>query len=620
MTNLIYMQREKVSFKKTSNHNIGLVFNEKWKPHSLTPKTLRVYHKFGSLKKSIQRTPVVIPMVAWNKKKQEIKEDYQKEYQVYQDWIDAYKQTRKECLLLLYNDKIDVNQAFQKILNVVEDGYILDVFEDFCNVTKRNRQGKLITKNAIIKHIRQIKAVEKCMYESGLTQYQRLKWSHIKASNHHIEKIEDTLGQHKGTNNQTKNRYLESLNYASFVNPNISLDKPFENKFENIGSGNDEPKYVERNELSSGVPKISNHSQWLEAYLFWLLSFSLRGLDGIDIAMMNKEWLCDEKGRQIDAKDVRSYLPNYKELSNKSKGISLDKDTPQKIKDLIQKSTQKFSDKKVYIRGFRKKTSNKKIGIKILLNHYPTLIIIRLLKICVEINRPQFLYKGDDPLRIYNFDFDKEEDTIKWSQTLNTYSKQCSKMFGSNGNIKCCRNTFTQELGVIYGGNADGLLSVSLGHRNKKEMADHYFKTEQYKLDILQIEVIKSYNINKLLELIIQWCSNQTHQYYGAEVPLIKTEGLSQWVSKEEIEALKLPLSYWSWHKENEYQRLLKKENDVVADGFDKDGNLIYKKLEFSKELKELIKERELSIKDKAIKRPHHNYNTETGKAETTFK
>ena len=58
----------------------------------------------------------------------------------------------------------------------------------------------------------------------------------------------------------------------------------------------------------------------------------------------------------------------------------------------------------------------------------------------------------------------------------------------------------------------------------------------------------------------------------------------------------------------------------VVADGFDKDGNLIYKKLEFSKELKELIKERDLNIKDKAIKRPHHNYNTETGKAETTFK
>ena len=57
-----------------------------------------------------------------------------------------------------------------------------------------------------------------------------------------------------------------------------------------------------------------------------------------------------------------------------------------------------------------------------------------------------------------------------------------------------------------------------------------------------------------------------------------------------------------------------------MADGFDKDGNLIYKKLEFSKELKELIKERDLNIKDKAIKRPHLNYNRDTGQTETTFR
>lgn len=613
------MEREKVDIKKSSNHNIRLVFNEKWKPHSETPKRLRIYHKFGSSKKTIEKTPIEIPMKVWDKKKQEIKEEYQKEFEVYQQWIDAYKQTRKECLILLHNNHIDVNGALKKILNKVEDGDILDKFEDFCHIKKRNRKGQVITKDAIKKHIRQIKSVQKCLFEQDAPEYQRLKWSHIRSASYHIEKIETLLGKHNGTNNQTKNRYLESLNYASYVNPNITLNKPFANKFENIGSGDEEKKYLERNDLSSGIPKIGNNPQWLEAYLFWLLSFCLRGLDGVDIAMMNKEWLCDEKGRKVNYKDVKSYLPNYRTLINKGKGIKLDKNTPKKIKDIIE-SKEKFSNKKVYIRGYRKKTSAKKIGIKILLNHYPTLIIIRLLKICVGINRPHFLYRGDDPLKIYNFDMAFTSDSDHWKNLLNTYTKQCQKMFGENGNIKNCRNTFTQELSVIYGGNADGLLSTSLGHRKKKEMADYYFKTEQYKLDILQLEVIKSYNINKLLELIIKWCSKQTHTFSGSEIPLIKTDGITQWINKEEIEALKIPLSYWSWHRENEYQRLMKKENDVVAEDFDEDGNPIYGKIEYSDSLKELIKERQKSISEKKIKRPHLNYNRDTGQTEESFK
>jgi hypothetical protein len=64
----------------------------------------------------------------------------------------------------------------------------------------------------------------------------------------------------------------------------------------------------------------------------------------------------------------------------------------------------------------------------------------------------------------------------------------------------------------------------------------------------------------------------------------------------------------------------MKKENDVVAEDFDEDGNPIYGKIEYSDSLKELIKERQKSISEKKIKRPHLNYNRDTGQTEESFK
>jgi len=57
-----------------------------------------------------------------------------------------------------------------------------------------------------------------------------------------------------------------------------------------------------------------------------------------------------------------------------------------------------------------------------------------------------------------------------------------------------------------------------------------------------------------------------------------------------------------------------------VFDSIDDNGNFIYINKDYSIELQELIKERELSIKEKRIKRPHLNYNRETGQTETTFR
>ena len=111
-----------------------------------------------------------------------------------------------------------------------------------------------------------------------------------------------------------------------------------------------------------------------------------------------------------------------------------------------------------------------------------------------------------------------------------------------------------------------------------------------------------------MLKLLVKYCSKKTYENRGLEKPLISTEGIRPLVNKYELEALEMPLSYWSWRKEEEYQRLMKKENDVVIDDFDDEGNPIRKKVVYSKELQDLINERSEQIESKKIKRESVGY------------
>ena len=601
---------------KRSKHNLRIGFKERWQPKSLKENTLYLFHKFGSGKLTKKATPIVIPMKAWDKKKQVIKQEYHQEYISFVKWLKNYEAKKPDIILDLYNSKINHLQAFDQILNIVKDGDVLDKFEDFCKIKKRNRKGNLITDDAIDKHIKHINAVQTALFDLGAIQYQRLRWSHLQLSSHHITTIEELLEKHKGANNETKNRYLESLNYASFVNPNTNDTQVFAHKFEVADdSQTEQDKFLLRSELSEGILKIGSNTYELEAYLFWLLTFSLRGVDGCDIAIMDKSWLEDEKGKKVEPKDIMHYIPNYTKLLNR-----YTQEADPNFKDVLDLLPNRFkaTDKKVYIRGYRKKTSKKAVGIRILFNHYPTLIIHRLLKHMIGVNHPHLLYKGDDPMKLYSFDYFTKEGRKQWKNTQGTYTEQLKRLVGINGKLKHTRHTFTTELSEVYGGNgAERLLSVSLGHR-KKKLIEHYVKVPQYKSDILQVEVLKSYDINKVLKVLIKYCSKQKFQYKGIERPLITIDGISPIVNKYELEALELPLSYWNWRKEEEYERLMKKENDIVISDIDDYGEPIRKKVVYSKELQDLIKERKEQIEESKIKRKVTGYDRKSNKVTAT--
>ncbi len=591
---------ENAKRQRRSNHNLNLSFRERFKPHGLTLKTLYLFHNFSTNSRKKRSTPIIIPMKVWDKKKQEIKEEYQSDYVEYTKWINQYKSIRTQLLLDLYNNKIGYEDAFNKILNIVEDGYILDKFEDFCKLNKKSS-------SAIGKQSDYISALQSFFHSVDEIEYSRLKWSHI-LHEKHIRKIETLLREKSNVKNSTKNSYLGALNYASKVNPNTT-HIPFNEKFQ-LEDEVKEEKHITKEELQHGISKIGVNKQWLEAYLFWLLSFSLRGLDGADLCLMNESWLVNEKGNS--AKGFKHYLPNYKTLINKDvdKEIKWAENTPQQIKDLY-KPKERFGNKKVYLRSFRIKGINtKKIGIKILFNHYPTMIIHRLLKYMIHTNRPHLVSKGTDPLKLYNIDYYSAKGKKQWKTLMGVYSKQLKKMLGKNGKIKHTRHTFTTALSQILGSQTDTMLSTSLGHRTKSTLK-YYVAQDQTKLDIYHTEVVKSYKINKVLTLVIDWASRKN---------MIRIDGVAPMVNPFELEALSIPLSYWSPEKEYEYQRLIKAQDVKEVIGFDEDDKEIFKDAVYSPRLKELIKERNLSISEKKIKRTSINYNRDTGQTEKTFK
>lgn len=601
----MHISKEATKRNRTSNHKIRLSFNGGFINKSERVRNIKLIYQYGSQPKKVKASPIYIPMNVWDNKKREIKEEFRSKYSAFQDWINEYRSKRDSLMIDLYNEKISYQQAFDKILNYVKDGYILDTFEKFCNSKGKNRKKQVITKQAIKKHIKHINALQTYFRSIGKDEYSLLKYSHIRISSHHINTIWKLVSEHPNANNDTKNRYIESLNYASYVNPNVSDTKPFEDKYDIADDSQTEvAKNLSRKELTEGISRIGNNPYELEAYLFWLLSFSLRGVDGADICAMDKSWLVDEKGKAVNLDKIGHYFPDYKTLVDRKE--LRDNKNFKDVKHLLPKKFNQTLDK-IYICGYRTKPTNK-VGIRILFNHYPTLIIHRLLKKFIGINRPHLLYRGDDKMKLYNIDYSKDEGKDEWKNLQGTYTKQMKRLCGDNGKLKHTRHTFTTELNDVFSGNgADKMLGVSLGHRQKK-VIERYVKVPQFKIDILHMEVLSSYGINKALNTLIKVCSKPLNNYNGRVAPMIDLNAIYPIISEREIEALKLPLSIWDWKKEEEYNRLINNEEDVHMIDTDENGKPVYEEVSYSDELKELIKERNQFLSKHKMKRETIDY------------
>ena len=141
----------------------------------------------------------------------------------------------------------------------------------------------------------------------------------------------------------------------------------------------------------------------------------------------------------------------------------------------------------------------------ICINLLPILFIRDWLHYLVKINRPEFAYKGNDRLRIYNFktitstgDYDMSgEDKLK--KIVDTYRAKCKRMFG--GVIQQVRHT------VISQGQENGLtrleLDQQLGHHVKGSLT-HYLTNHQIPKDVNHMHIIQEFGILDILSSIIK--------------------------------------------------------------------------------------------------------------------
>jgi len=546
---------------RQKTHKLRLAYNTKF-IRSDKPEPIYLFHQYGSGKKTKAKIPFELPMNHWDNKQKRIKDQYLKQYKEEQKWINNFYTQRSELQMALHNNEVTVQECFKILLNIATTGKVLDTFY-------QNGIDYGLEKSAVNKYESNIRTVINHCIKQNYIQYSELDYEHLQnhSDKENIKKVIMSLQ----VKNATKNDYFEALNNAVKYHPQIKL-LPFVDKLPEEVSEQKSP--VPRRVLQLATTKIKDNYQWLEAYLYFLLAFSLRGINGSDICMLNENWLEDEEGERPDK--ILHYMPSYKAL----KGGSIE------------------FNKKVYICGRRNKSKQR---IKILFNQFPTLVLHRLLKRCVQQNRPHLAYNGKDRVRIYNIDYSTIKGQKEWHNLRDTYSKQFYKI--ANGHtIGKTRHTFTSFLKKM---NVEPrVLSISLGHTQRTNTRDFYVSAvSQANMDIYHIEVLQRCDINRLIMLLHKQYGEKNLEVYNDLKTGVAYGGRS-WMPliKEEIESLELPLSIWDFNKEIKLQAMWEDETDNIDIELDDNNEVIIQEVDetkLSKELQDLIKEKKSLLGDK---------------------
>jgi hypothetical protein len=578
--------REKSKLRnRKKTHRLLLTFNMKFNPKdSLNKHTLSIKYSYGTSFKRFKSSGFEVLHSEWDKKAETIKNP--EKHKELSKWIGEYKKKQEDCRFRIASGEINYEEAFDVLLGKTTTGLILDSIE-------QNGQKKKKSKATIKKASDYIKAVQSGMMRLKQYDYSELDYEHL-SNESDIRKIESLiLKEMTWLKNNTKNDYLKYLNYGYQWNPDTK-GKPFK---ETVKADEQVPKIpIPKVVLIEAINNIGDNSQWFEAYLFCLLSFSLRGLNGADICCLNQEWIKDESGRPV--KDFKHYLPDYHKL--------------------IDTKGKTFLNKQ-YIVGKRTKSN---VGIKILFNQFPTLLLLKLLKRMVAHNRPEYAYKGTDKVRIYSINYYTDKGKQQWKDLLNTYTKQLKKITGGY-KISQARNTFTDIMRNHLKVEGD-MLSVSLGHRTSKKMYNAYSSVSQEELDIYHIEVLRVFGINGIIQNLHE-AHNDKKLSVITDFITGEAKGGISWfntIEAKELEALELPLSNWDFRDEIKYNHLMNEVSLSASGTFnEKTGKIEILSMEdsYPKELKDLIAKKDSILRERSkwLKGDIQiNYNTETNAVE----
>ena len=315
-------------------------------------------------------------------------------------------------------------------------------------------------------------------------------------------------------------------------------------------------------EMESALNNVDT-LQDLEAYLMWLYSFCLLGLNFRDLFNIDESKVMQfEEQASLDS----SFKPYHPEVQGSGEPLHI-----------------------FIYRGKLKKEDRAKAPIIRMINLHPIYEIHKMLKHIVKITRPELAYKGRDKLRIFNFktrddNYKEIIEGVKKSDLLrSTYYKKWIKILGYP--IKHTRAT-SMKAGRQAGANFDEL-EAQLGHViGVSKVFPTYYSAQQKRVDTNHIFSLMKYDINQILVYTINKFKDKVK---GTEywIPKSTTKEATEWFLGSGFD---LPLSLLSPEEYNEMQDLLQAQEGSSTQ--DEHGRIVYRKAnpdKYPERLKELI-------------------------------
>ena len=242
---------------------------------------------------------------------------------------------------------------------------------------------------------------------------------------------------------------------------------------------------VENDKMLMGIGNINTYKQ-LEAYLFWLYSYCLQGIDGGDIVNLDEGCLDLEplKGKK---------LTHYHILGDYVKPDDTEYDFSKRVSYFKPRNKSQKTAKGVY-------------------NQFPTLFIRDWLHYLIKLNRPSDAYMGSDRIRLFNFKTRGENNQVieenmkRWRIIGGTYSDQLKKIIGAT--IIYTRHT-NGQLGIENGFSGDDVDRM-LGH-SEKGVNRHYLSGAKASplMAAKQAKMIESFGVENNLKMLLKSLSRR---------------------------------------------------------------------------------------------------------------
>ena len=498
----------------------------------------------------LKKTGLSILPEHWDMKNRKIRDQFVSDYPKLQKELDNLKLKMRECLIELQNGNITPHTALDSIIKKPLEGVSLTEFVE---------QWYGIPESQKIKYNRFINAIQGSL-EGVKDMPNELTVSMLNDVSF-CEKLSDVI-----------KKTVKGNDYFTMLDRITRKAKlPNQDPFKKEGLRNKgikqkrQQKKAQREfdeiQFTEAINKI-NTPLHLASYLWYLYSFSLQGIDGIDLVNLDEDSL---KGS--NKKEINHYHPE---------GSAINPVRNFGVKHHLVKAREKSGE-----------------TVEALYNVFPVLFIRDWLHYLIGICYPQYVYKGKDRIRLFNFktvkpNGDKDNKVIngEWKQLRDIFRKYQIRLFGTS--TKHARTTFVKYCEKI--GLDKFKIQRMLGHTVDGAI-NHYLGTsEATERDINQMQVIEEFGVIKKLSFLYEAFEDKT--YLGKQFVKIDKEFF---IGLTLLEGGKGKLSSWSSKQEKRYQVLLSEIEKGVAVVDEKEGKVVYKSIEkkdYPPEFKELEKER----------------------------